>query len=289
MSIRPILGAKATSLSQIKLPCFASYKVDGWRAIWQGVEFFTRSGKCIPNRALQSYAVQNVVPVGWDGEIIVGEPNASNVFSVTDKFCKTFGAPIPTVGVRFFVFDHVLVNDKPFFHRMSGLYDLPPFIFKLDQTLIETYDALEEFEARAVALGYEGIVTRSPTGPYKNGRSTMREQYLVKVKRYIDEEVKIIGFEEQMHNANPATQSELGYTKRSSHKDGKIPAGTLGKVIVEWRGKALRVGTGFDDRMRAEIWNNQDRFLGKTLTIRFSPPTKDLPRQPVWKGIRSDL
>ncbi len=286
--MRPILGAKAESLYDIRLPCFASYKVDGWRAIWQGLEFFTRSGKCIPNRALRAFAQQCVTPVGWDGEIIVGEPCGPGVFTRTDKFCKTANAPIPASGVRFYVFDNCLLQ-RPFYDRSSSLYDQPPFIYRLDQKLIETYEQLAEFEAEAVALGYEGIVTRLPTGRYKNGRSTMREQYLVKVKRYIDEEVKVLALEEKMHNANPAYVSELGYTKRTSHREGKVPAGVLGALVVDWRGKELRVGTGWDADFAKWAWEHPDDVVGHTGTIRFSPPTKDLPRQPVWKTLRSDL
>lgn len=286
--MRPLLGAKAESLYDIRLPCFASYKLDGWRAIWQGLEFMTRHGKTLPNRWLRSQAMQNVVPVGYDGEIIVGEPNAPDVFRVTDSLCKrAAGLPKPGQPVRFFVFDHCTIQ-QPFYDRQANLLDLPPFVFKLDQHLIETYDRLEEFEAKAVAQGYEGIVCRSPAGRYKHGRSTMREQYLVKVKRYIDEEVTIIGFEELQHNANPANTSELGYTTRSSHKEGKIPAGVLGAVIVDWRGKELRVGTGFDADLRVQIWKNRADYLGKLATIKYSPVIKDLPRQPVWKGLRHD-
>lgn len=285
--IRPILGVRANSIYDIKLPAYVSYKVDGWRAIWQGVEFFTRNGLFIPNRALRSLAVQNVTPVGWDGEIIVGDPFGPGVFSRTDSFCKTAGKPIPPEGVRFFVFDNCLVT-APFHARNEALYDLPPFVIKLTHTLIESYEALEEFEARAVALGYEGIVARSPQGPYKRGRSTLREQYLVKLKRYLDEEMTIIGFEEKMHNANDPEVGPLGYAKRSSHREGKIPAGTLGAIIVNWRGNDLRVGTGFDHKLGLEIWRNQSEFLGKKATIRYSPPTKNLPRQPSFKGIRHD-
>jgi DNA ligase-1 len=287
--MRLLLGAKAESLHDIRLPCYASYKFDGWRAVWQGLEFFSRNGKTIPNRSLQSLAVQNVVPAGYDGELIVGEPNAPDVFNKTDRFCKTMKAVTPTEGVRFFVFDNAFLDNMSFERRHATLKDLPPLVTILKQHFITRLDELEAFENEAVLSGYEGIVTRCPHGRYKNGRSTMREQYLVKLKRYIEEEVCIIRAEEKLHNANPAFVSEIGYTKRSSHREGKIPAGTLGALVVEWRGAELRVGTGWDSRTARELWEIRDSLAGKLATIRFSPPTKDLPRQPVWKGLRSDL
>lgn len=285
--MRPILGARAESIYDIRLPCYVSFKVDGWRAIWQGLEFISRSGKTIPNRALRELAAQNVVPVGWDGEIIVGEPNDPHVFSKTDKFCKTAAKSI-TEPVRLFVFDDQL-HLGPFCDRSQSLYDLLPFVVRLDQTLVETYEQLAELEEQAISSGYEGLVTRSPRGPYKQGRSTLREQYLVKLKRYIDGEFKIIGFNEMLHNANEAFKNELGYTKRSSHKENKIPTGTLGSIVVDWNGHRLSVGTGFDEDQRREIWLNQDKYVGSPATIRYLPSVKDLPRQPVFKAIRADL
>lgn len=289
---RPLLGAKLEgSLMQIRLPAFVSYKVDGWRGIWQGLEYISRSGKNIPNRALRSFAVQNVVPVGWDGEIIVGDPFGDGVFSRTDKFCKKMDKAIPPEGVRFFVFDNINSPHKEYWRRLEELHDLSPLVVKLDQELVETYDRLIEIEEEAVAKGYEGICTRNPLGPYKHGRSTMKEQYLVKVKRYLEEEVRIEGAVEKQHNANPAFISEGGYTKRSSHKDGKAPAGTLGALIVNWRGNELRVGSGWDRQTAAELWalHLRGELHGRVGTVRFSPPTKDLPRQPIWKGLRHDL
>jgi DNA ligase-1 len=286
--LRVILGAKAESLHDVRLPCFASYKLDGWRALWQGMEFFTRSGKTLPNRQLRAYASTFLMNrPGWDGEIIVGEPNARDVFSRTDSFCKRAAALISD-DVRFFVFDNAC-DARPFSERNQALHDCRPFVVKLEQYFIERYEELERFEAKAVAEGYEGIVCRAPMGRYKNGRSTLKEQYLVKVKRYIDEEVTITGFEELKHNANPSNLNELGYSHRSSHQEGKIAGNVLGALIVDWRGRELRVGTGFDWSDRVNIWSDQSYFLGKRCTIKYSPAVKELPRQPVFKGIRSDL
>lgn len=287
---RPTLGAKLDgSIRQIRLPCFASYKLDGWRGIWQGLEFISRSGKNIPNRALRSFAAANVTPVGWDGEIVVGAPHGDGVFSRTDKFCKTMKASIPPGGVRFYVFDNIQSPHREYWRRYEDLHDLPYFVVRLDQRVIDHYDDLEAFEAEAVAKGYEGICTRSPSSPYKHGRSTMREQYLVKVKRYEDSEVEIVDFEELEHNANPAFISETGHQKRSSHQDGKVAAGILGALVVNWRGHLLRVGTGFTSEDRYSLWQRRDELRGQRCTIRYSPPTKTLPRQPVWKGVRGDL
>src|SRR5688500_20403150 len=97
--MRLLLGYKANHLSEIHLPAFVSVKYDGWRAIWQGVEFFTRNAKTLPNRAIRSLASSYQLPPGWDGEVIVGGPCDAKTFDRTNRFCKTLAAPIPTVGV----------------------------------------------------------------------------------------------------------------------------------------------------------------------------------------------
>lgn len=288
------LGAKAKNpaeaLSLIRRPCWASFKYDGWRGLWQGLEFFSRNAKTIPNRALRDLAARYQIPPGWDGEIIVGSPTARDVFRQTDSFCKKLARPVPPTGVRFFVFDNALASG-PFEKRQESIFPIAPFVEVVEQRWIETFEELEAFEAEAVELGYEGICTRAPQSPYKHGRSTMNEQYLVKVKRYIDGEFPIIGAEEMMHNANPVEVSPTGYAHRSSHREGKIPAGVLGSIIVDWHGNALRVGSGFDSKDRIDLWQRflRGNLLGDLATIRYSPPTKDLPRQPIFKAIRSDL
>lgn len=290
-ALRVILGAAAETIHDIRLPAFVSYKFDGWRATWRGLEFFTRNGKTVQNRPLQALAKLHMMGRdGWDGELIVGEPN-KNPFKRTDSFLKAHHRAIPKEGVRFYVFDNALAEGN-FAQRFDTLGDVWPFVLRLDHQLIENYADLEAFEAAAIELGYEGIVARSPTGRYKAGRSTLREQYLVKLKRWKDDEGTITGLVERQHNANPAEISETGYVHRSSHKEGKVPAGTLGSFVVDWKGKELHVGTGrgLTDAERDYVWRHPDEFLGKPLTFKFlGYGTDQLPRQPIAKWTRGDL
>lgn len=288
---RPLLGYKVKDLREVQLPTLASFKIDGWRATWFVREFFTRTGKCVPNRAVQREFYQLMIRErqlcdGWDGELVYGEPNAADTFVRTESVLSSPKGSAD--GIRWFVFDAASAPGD-FARRLDTLRDLPPRIFRLDHEFVENYSDLEALEERAVSAGFEGLVCRSPGGRYKNGRSTLREQYLLKVKRYIDEEVTIIRLEERMHNANPAFANELGYTKRSTAREGKIPAGTLGRIIVNWRGKDLGVGTGWTQDEAQRLWLLRDTLPGKTGVIKYSPAVKDLPRQPVWKGLRSDI
>jgi DNA ligase-1 len=126
----------------------------------------------------------------------------------------------------------------------------------------------------------------------------MREQGLIAIKRFVQAEGRIVGVEEQMHNANEATVSELGRTKRSSAKAGKVAAGVLGAVEVEviacseapeLVGSKLNVGTGFDADQRHTYWKQREGLLGQIITFKFQAHgSKDAPRIPVFIGFRPE-
>lgn len=151
---------------------------------------------------------------------------------------------------------------------------------------------LESYEECCTKHGYEGVMLRAPEGPYKQGRSTAKEGYLLKLKRFEDAEATIVGFEERMHNANEATKDERGYTKRSSHQENKVGTGTLGALIVRgvtaFEGIEFNIGTGFDDEQRQDFWANREAMLGETVKFKFfEVGVKDAPRHPVFLGFRS--
>ena len=151
---------------------------------------------------------------------------------------------------------------------------------------------VKEFQEAVLAQGAEGVMIRSPNGKYKQGRSTLKEQILLKLKNFEDAECTIIGFEEKMHNNNVAKTDELGYTERSMSKDGLVPANTLGALVVhsdEWG--EFKIGTGFDDKLRKEIWNNKGEYLGKLAKFKYFAVEAgyNKPRFPVFLGCRSKL
>lgn len=284
---RPLLGASVVHLSQVKLPVFASYKLDGIRAIWYGKEFISRTLKTIPNRAIQGAFASLDLQPGWDGELIVGEPNASDVYRKTNSKCMTITGSAD--DVRFFVFDDYEAPGE-FYQRIESIYDVVPRVIKLDQHLFSNLTDLEEFELDAIKQGYEGIVLRSPSGRYKFGRSTLREQYLLKVKRFKDAEAIIVDFQELQHNANELTRDERGYAKRSSHEEGLVPMGKLGAFVVEMGGNQFNIGTGFTELDRRRYWQDRAKLKGQLVKFKyFDVGIKDLPRHPVFLGLRSKI
>ncbi|MEJ7590129.1 MAG: hypothetical protein WKF77_01135 [Planctomycetaceae bacterium] len=216
-----------------------------------------------------------------------------------DTFSETTSAVMSHDGepnFTFHVFDRVLEAD--FVTRFTSLtleLKLPKFCKVVEHHYVTTTTELEYFYAQALFAGHEGVMLRSFNGRYKFGRSTVREGILLKLKPFADSEAKIVGFEELMHNDNEAVTNELGRTARSSCKDGKTPAGTLGKFIVvgveekHFGGVEFPIGTGvgLTAKMRQDVWDNQADYLGKILKFRYQEiGSIDSPRIPTSCGFR---
>jgi len=168
-------------------------------------------------------------------------------------------------------------------------------------TPIESLSQLLEYEAKCIAEGYEGICFRDPNSPYKYGRSTLREGWLIKMKRFVTEEAVIIGVEEEMANNNPIVLGTTGYAERSSHKanmSGKGRMGALECILLTDHAKmragsdvgdrVFNVGTGFTGMQRQNMWDCRESLIGRIITIKHMPHgAKDLPRIPVFVGFRS--
>ena|SRR3990167_5054389 len=282
---RTLLGAKVDDIEKLHYPLFASTKLDGIRAHWFGKEFLSRTLKAIPNRNLQTLFSGLKIPEGLDGELIIGEPNDPNVYRSTNSVLMSHYSAVDTV--RFFVFDNYCAIGN-FYRRAESLYDIPPFIVKLDQVLVSTPTELADFEENCLRQGYEGVCLRAPEGKYKFGRSTLSEQYLLKLKRFSDAEATVVGFEELLHNANKAILDERGYTKRSSHQDNKVPMGILGSLVVRMGEMQFNIGTGFTESERVEYWKGRNNLLGHLAKFKYMKHgMKNVPRHPVFLGWRS--
>ena len=85
--------------------------------------------------------------------------------------------------------------------------------------------------------------------PYRFGRS----YDVMKVKEFHDVDLPIIGLEEG--------------TGRH--------AGRLGAVKIEFNGVAVKVGSGFSDEEREQVWNDQESFVGRIIEVRYQEVTPD--------------
>ena len=281
---RPML-AKDADLQKLIFPLLASAKLDGVRAVVRDGVVYSRSNKPIPNQFVQAKFKHLE---HYDGELIFGDPTSKSCYRDTVSIVMSFDKSAD--GVGFFAFDHVEKPTLPYNKRMPKTR-LKGDAYIHDQVFCACLEDVLDYEAECLRDGYEGLILRSPTAPYKMGRSTVNEGYLLKLKRFVDDEAEIIGFEERMHNGNEAQTNELGRTKRSSHKDGKTGRGDLGALILKRAdGVTFNCGTGFDDELRQDIWNHRSEYLGLIAKYKhFEIGAKDLPRHPVFLGLRDKL
>jgi DNA ligase-1 len=280
---RPMLAATLDP-AKLNFPYLASPKIDGVRAIVRDGVVYSRSNTPIPNKAIQEKFC-------WcdhfDGELVVGKPFGKGVFNRTVSVVMS--ADAPASDVHFHIFDHIEDPKLSYEDR----YDLigPDDVFdtwRVPHVKVISFNGIEQVNASWLKEGYEGTILRRPDSPYKNGRSTVDEGYLLKYKQFVDDEAEIIGFVEKMHNANPLTVNKLGLAKRSSHKANMVPMGTLGGFLCRTRdGVEFICGTGLTDEDRQYFWKYRSLFLGKFLKYKHFPKgAKTAPRHAVFLGIR---
>lgn len=303
---RPNLAAQTDDYdwSKLKYPVYVSPKIDGIRCVCHPtMGAVSRSLKPIPNKHIRE--VLSLPDFRWlDGEIVVGKANAPDVFNRSQSGVMSEGG---TPEWTYLVFDHIEAGNMCGFgirhedaRRQIQLHQLSttvwPNVRLIPHELVETFDMLLMLEERYIAQGYEGLMIRSPGGKYKFGRSTQREQGLLKMKRFMDGEARIVGWEPLLRNMNEAKIDALGLQKRGYSQDGKVADITLaGKVNVvgvsgQWVDISFDVGSGLDDTLRRDIAANfESKYLNKTLTYKYQPHgSLEAPRTPIWKGIRHD-
>ena len=287
LKVKPLLSCEV-SLDKINFPVYVSTKFDGIRALVIDSVVYSRSLKPIRNKHVQKLFGKPEYE-GFDGELVVGDIYAKDVFQkTTSGVMSEDGEP----DVTFHVFDIFTNNTAPYKERLYELnerlvLDQYTSLVATEQRYVHTKDELLKLLEKERVKGGEGLICRSPSGIYKYGRSTPKEQLSIKLKFFEAGEFEVIGFEERMHNTNEATTNELGYTERSSCKENLIPMNTLGSLVLKYGDSEFRCGTGFSDAQRKEIWENKESYLGKLASIRYmSVGQAILPRIPSFQGFR---
>ncbi len=295
MTFRPTLAVNA-EFSKIQYPVFASPKLDGIRCAIVDGKALSRTLKPIPNKHIYGQ-LSNPRLDGLDGELIVGDPTSKTCYNESVSNVMAFDK---TPDYTYYVFDCHDIPDAPYRFRRdrmlgsldNGTWGKFPQICLLEQNLISNEDDMLAYEAAKVEEGYEGIILRSPAAPYKFGRSTVKEGYLLKVKRFSDFESVVIGFDEEMHNGNEAQTNELGRTKRSTAAVGLVGKQTLGAFRVRdcVSGVEFSIGTGLTAAERQQFWDIRDSLFGKIIKYKcFEIGRKIAPRHPVFLGFRSSI
>lgn len=278
-----------------------SPKLDGVRClINQGA--VSRSFKPIPNRFIRETLSR--APDGLDGELIV-----SFQFQQTVSAVMSFDGEPEFLYVAFdYVPDGGERELTPYSQRLkylksavkrSGIQN----IVMMPYWWVNDLGELRTLEDNILDRGHEGIIIRDPDGPYKFGRSTLREGYLLRLKRLkgsegkvviSDSEAEIIGVGERFRNENKAVKNALGLTERSTAKEGKVPTQTLGYFRVRnlENGHIFKIGggPGLTLKLRKELWLKKNLLIGKIVKYSFQTVgMKNEPRFPQFLGFRDPI
>lgn len=302
-----LAGKAPPDLSKLQFPLLATPKLDGIRCLVINGKAVSRTFKPIPNDHIRT-TIEEAFD-GYrsevDGEILVRNRTFNEL---SGDVRRSDGKP----DFYFAVFDHVSPTDslnvvdpsmvserglpggllQPYTERMATLklISLPGFCEKILPIQVKDLAELQTFEEKCIAGGYEGAMVRTPSSPYKCGRSSTNEGYLLKIKRFEDAEALIIAVEEMMHNDNVATKDAFGRTERSTHKENMRPAGVMGKLVCELPSKVtFEIGTGFTSEERERYWKKRGNLIGKQVKFKHQPSGADeKPRFPVFLGFRDD-
>ena len=275
-----MLGSKGELDKLPKGMKFVTEKYDGVRCFTQ-----IRDGKIImksrQNKVFEGLVeiVSAIADLGLDnvcldGELLAIDSPYETVYKDTMKIVSTKDEE--KHGVKYMLFDIIPLSEfdnkegkTKYSDRRAWLntikesrfINVAPILYK-GTDIDEVLKVLDECRGN----GAEGCMINTDK-PYEFKRSKV----LQKLKVMSTCDLKVIGFEEG---------------------DGKLK-GTLGKIICNYKGFDLGVGSGFSEAMRDEVWNNQDKYLGKISEIQYFEETNNDEgglslRFPVFKQWRFD-
>lgn len=278
-------------LDKVLFPKLASYKMDGMRCcILEGSRAVTRTLTPIPNDYTRTLMLEAGLPAGLDGELgILGNDGAMDFRASMSALRSKEGEP----EFRFYIFDN-FNYDGAFLARFNSLVKmklerrLPEWCIIADQIEVVDAQAVREMYAKALDLGHEGLILREQDAPYKCGRSTANEQWMLKMKPWEDAEGVITRVEQKMKNTNARERDARGHAKRSGAMVGKVPVEAVGALWVKSDkfAEEFKIGGGWDSDMAQAWWKHSP--VGQVVTFKYAATGNyDKPRHAQFKGFRA--
>ena len=138
--------------------CYASEKLDGCRAYWDGAHLYTKEGNPI-----HAPHITDTLPAGLhlDGELYAGRGNFQ-----TARMFTQYG--INPDAVRFMVFDAPGINAE-WPQRLADAKDAGADV--VPWWVADGVEQLHQQLKTLLSVGAEGIMVRAPGYRYKSGRS----------------------------------------------------------------------------------------------------------------------
>lgn len=136
-------------------------------------------------------------------------------------------------------------------HAFSNKLLQPTTITLVKHVPIKSKKILAQQFQKSLEYGFEGLMLKDPKHTYKPGKRTYD---WMKVKPVEDEDVPIVGFYEGQ---------------------GKYENALGGVYVKRLNGITAKVGSGFSDDLRENIWQNQQEYLDKIIEVHYFEDTPD--------------
>jgi DNA ligase-1 len=293
---RPMLAVNMDKVKSQPNQRVMSEKLNGCRCLVFGGVAYSRSLKPLPNRKLQEFCKANAAMLeGADGEVLSGDRYDKDILNKSVSFCMSEDN---TANFMYYIFD-VYLPDYPTasWYNRNHLFSESIINAKLINATwlqhypVESDEALMHFEKILLDKGAEGVMVRDVNAAYKCNRSGVREPELQKVKRFTDDEFKVVGYEQFETNQNELQRDERGYAKRSTSKDGKQLVEALGSLVCALAdGRTFNVGSGFTESQRFSLWQIRDSLVGRLAKVKFFQYSPDgIPLLPVFLDFRHSI
>lgn len=298
--------AENADLASLRFPCLVMPKVDGVRGAFLNSGFTGRSGKAFKNQNITD-CFSNPAYRGFDGELFHGNMTDPDLCRKTTGLVNSLRYNTHGELPKLMVFDWiteetiVLPYRKRFELVTAYIQDLSPelrqyittvprLVYNPEYLYCHTVEEVEEAHLEYVAQGYEGTIIRWAEAPHKNGRSTVRESYFMRIKDVLTSEGIVIGYTEAEENLNTLVYTPQGYAERSSAQEGKVGKGMLGALILSFNGQEIKCSAGkMTHEERYDYWDNPQKLLGRIAVFNsMAYGEKDCPRHARFIGWRAD-
>ena len=240
-----VMLAKPLEWHRVKYPCISTVKLDGVRAIYRDGVFYTRNGKIL--HGLEALAGRLSGAPVLDGELVC--PGLD--FQTSSGSLRSFAE---TPNAQFHIIDAPEHPSHSFIERMS---DIKPWVnpegpvLRVNWIGVHNMRQIERHYQACLDAGYEGVVVKPMEYEYVNKRSFD----WMKLKAINTVDARIVDIFE-------------GTGKYSSSAGGVIIQMPDSEVLV-------RVGSGFSDEQRDEIYADPDMFIGRMIEVKYHEVTPD--------------
>lgn len=273
-------------LEKEKPDIIVTIKLDGIRAVAKvrdgNVEIFSRQGKPIEGLKDVEEELSQLEDGFYDGELLLNKENIPSKDLYRETVQVVNSKSEYKSNIIFNIFDSIPLNDFVIGYSEYSCLNRKRFVYEelreIEPNWLKPVEVLyqgkydknivrQELD-KQISLEHEGVMVNLANVPYEGKRT----KNILKVKAMQDCDLKIIGFEE-------------GTGKNK---------GTLGAIIVNYKGFEVKVGSGFTDKDREYFWNNQEKLLGRVITVQYFEETTNIKdnslslRFPVYLDLREE-